>query len=47
LASRLRFLNPIAEDMRVQWMELHHRIAEFDKQLAEWARNDEAAGSIR
>jgi len=33
----------LIEDMRARWLELDHRIAEFDKELAEWARNDEAA----
>jgi transposase len=40
LSQRIRI--PI-EDMRAQWVELDHRIAEFDKELAGWARNDEAA----
>jgi transposase len=33
----------LIEDMRRQWCELDRRIAELDKELAEWARNEEAA----
>jgi len=33
----------LIEDMRRQWCELDRRIAEFDEELAEWARNEEAA----
>jgi transposase len=33
----------LIEDMRAQWVELDHRIAEFEKTLAQWARHDEAA----
>lgn len=40
LSQRMRVL---IEDMRAQWSELDRRIAAFDKELAEWARNDEAA----
>ena len=40
LSQRMRVL---IEDMRAQWNELDRRIAEFDKELAEWARNEEAA----
>lgn len=40
LSERMRLL---IEDMRVRWAELERRIVEFDKELAEWARNDEAA----
>lgn len=40
LSQRIRIL---IEDMQAQWCELDRRIAEFDKELAEWARNDEAA----
>lgn len=40
LSQRMRLL---IEDMRTQWSELNRRIAEFDKELAEWARNEEAA----
>src|SRR5579863_4558377 len=40
LSQRMRVL---IEDMRLQWCELDRRIAEFDKELAEWARNEEAA----
>ncbi len=40
LSQRMRVL---IEDMRLQWRELDRRIAEFDKELAEWARNEEAA----
>jgi hypothetical protein len=31
----------LIEEMRAQWV--NHRIAEFDKELAQWARNDETA----
>jgi transposase len=40
LSERMRLL---IEDMRMQWAELDRRIVEFDKELAEWARNEEAA----
>jgi transposase len=40
LSQRIRML---IEDMRAQWAELDRRIAEFDQELAQWARNDEAA----
>jgi transposase len=40
LSERMRSL---IEDMRAQWSELDRRIVEFDKELAEWARNEEAA----
>src|SRR6185503_2551854 len=40
LSQRMRVL---IEDMRRQWCELDRRIAEFDKELAEWARSEEAA----
>ena len=40
LSPRMRVL---IEDMRAQWCELDRRIAAFDKEFAEWARNDEAA----
>ena len=33
--------------MRAQWYELDRRIAEFDKELTEWARDDEAARRLR
>jgi transposase len=33
----------LIEDMRRQWCELDRRIAELHKELAEWARNEEAA----
>lgn len=33
----------LIEDMRLQWSELDRRIAELDKELAEWVRNEEAA----
>jgi transposase len=33
----------LIEDMRMQWCELDRRIAEFDKEFAEWTRNEEAA----
>jgi transposase len=33
----------LIEDMRLQWCELDRRIAAVDKELAEWARNEEAA----
>src|SRR3974377_213805 len=31
------------KDMQAQWCELDRRIAEFDKELAQWTRNEEAA----
>ena len=31
------------EDMRLRWCELDRRIAELDKELTEWVRNEEAA----
>ena len=40
LSQRMRGL---IEDMRAQWCELDRRIAELDKDLAEWTRNEEAA----
>ena len=40
LSQRMRVL---IEDMRRQWCELDERIAEFDKELTEWARSEEAA----
>jgi transposase len=40
LSKRMRLL---IEDMRAQWRELDRRIAAFDKEIADWARNDEAA----
>ena len=40
LSARMRVL---IEDMRGQWCELDRRIAELDKEFAEWVRNDEAA----
>ena len=40
LSQRMRGL---IEDMRAQWCELDRRIAELDKELAEWTRNEEAA----
>jgi transposase len=39
--SRRMFI--LIEDMRAQWRELDRRIAELDKGLAGWARNEEAA----
>jgi transposase len=39
--SRRMFI--LIEDMRAQWCELDRRIAELDKGLAGWARNEEAA----
>lgn len=36
-------MHGLIEDMRAQWCELDRRIAELDKELAEWTRNDEAA----
>ena len=33
----------LIEDMRVQWRELDCRIAELDKELTEWTRNEDAA----
>jgi transposase len=33
----------LIEDMRRQWCELDRRIAELDKEFAEWVRNEEAA----
>lgn len=33
----------LIEDMRLQWSELDRRIAELDKELAEWVGNEEAA----
>jgi transposase len=44
LSQRMRMLIP---DMRTQWYELDRRIAEFDKELTEWARDDEAAHRLR
>ena len=40
LSQRMRVL---IEDMRLQWSELDRRIAELDKELAGWVRNEEAA----
>jgi transposase len=40
LSQRMRVL---IEDMRLQWCELDRRIAELDKEFAEWVRNEEAA----
>lgn len=40
LSQRMRVL---IEDMRLQWCELDRRIAELDKELAGWVRNEEAA----
>lgn len=40
LSQRMRVL---IEDMRAQWHELDRRIAEFDKELAEWARKEDVA----
>jgi transposase len=40
LSDRMRLL---IEDMRAQWSELDRRIAQMDAELAEWARNEEAA----
>ena len=40
LSRRMRVL---VEDMRTQWSELDRRIAELDKELTEWVRNEEAA----
>jgi transposase len=40
LSQRMRIL---IEDMRAQWCELDRRIAELDKELAEWACSEEAA----
>jgi len=40
LSARMRLL---IEDMRAQWSELDRRIAQMDAELAEWARNEEAA----
>src|SRR6201982_1977474 len=40
LSQRMRVL---IEDMRLQWCELDRRIAELDKELTEWVRNEEAA----
>jgi transposase len=40
LSERIRLL---IEDMRAQWRELDRRIAQFDAELAAWARNEEAA----
>ena len=36
-------MHVLIEDMRLQWIELDRRIAELDKELAEWVRNEEAA----
>ena len=44
LSQRMRML---IQDMRSQWHELDRRIAEFDKELADWARDDEAARRLR
>ena len=44
LSQRMRML---IQDMRAQWYELDRRIAEFDKELTEWARDDEAARRLR
>jgi transposase len=44
LSQRMRML---IQDMRTQWYELDRRIAEFDKELTEWARDDEAAHRLR
>ena len=40
ISQRMRDL---IQDMRTQWSELDRRIAAFDKEFAEWARNEEAA----
>ena len=40
ISQRMRDL---IQDMRTQWSELDRRIVAFDKELAEWARNEEAA----
>ena len=40
LSDRMRLL---IEDMRAQWSELDRRIAQMDAELADWARNEEAA----
>jgi len=40
LSQRMRVL---IEDMRAQWRDLDRRIAEIDKELAEWTRNEAAA----
>jgi transposase len=44
LSQRMRML---IQDMRAQWYELDRRIAEFDKELTEWARADKAARRLR
>jgi transposase len=44
LSQRMRML---IQDMRTQWYELDRRLAEFDKELTEWARDDEAARRLR
>jgi transposase len=44
LSQRMRML---IQDMRAQWYELDRRIAVFDKELTEWARDDEAARRLR
>ena len=44
LSQRMRML---IQDMRAQWHELDRRIGEFDKELADWARDDEAARRLR
>ena len=40
LSQRMRML---IEDIRAQWCELDRRIAELDKEFAEWTRNEETA----
>ncbi|HYA66283.1 MAG TPA: IS110 family transposase [Burkholderiaceae bacterium] len=40
LSQRMRVL---IEDMRAQWRDLDRRIAEIDKELAEWTRNEAVA----
>jgi transposase len=40
LSQRMRVL---VEDMRTQWSELDGRMAELDKEFAEWTRKEEAA----
>src|SRR6185295_11365705 len=40
LSQRMRVL---IEDMRTQWCQLDRRIAELDKEFAEWTGNEEAA----
>jgi transposase len=40
ISKRMRML---IEDMRAQWRELDRRIAAFDKEIADWARDDKVA----